>query len=118
MNSILMTTYMAGTILSQATFGTMTECIEARDVTLNQGNKDVTIVCSYSSNTSANFAEFFKNFQNMIKELHKLEENQAEWQPFDGFGGNSKCGGLAVEPNEWIRKDMSDPSSPYKTLCR
>ena len=108
---------MAGTILSQATFGTMTECIEARDVTLNQGNKDVTIVCSYSSNTSANFAEFFKNFQNMIKELHKLEENHAEWKPYS-FEGSSKCGSLAVEPNEWIRKDMSDPSSPYKTLCR
>ena len=117
MNSILMTTYMAGTILSQATFGTMTECIEARDVTLNQGNKDVTIVCSYSSNTSANFAEFFKNFQNMIKELHKLEENQAEWKPY-GFEDNSKCGVLGVEPNEWIRKDMGYPSSSYEPLCQ
>jgi hypothetical protein len=101
---------MAGTILSQATFGTMTECMEARDVTLNQGNKDVAIVCSYPP---ADFAEFFKNFNDMIKELHKREENHAEWKPH-GFEGNSKCGGLAVEPNEWIGKDMT---TPYEPLC-
>ena len=120
MNSVLLTTYMAGTILSQATFGSMTDCVSARDATV-QHNKEVVAICSYQANkdNAAVFEKFFENFKVIIKELHEMEqENLETFKPFDGFGGNSKCGGLAVEPNEWIRKDMSDPSSPYKTLCR
>ena len=120
MNSILMTTYMAGTILSQATFGNMTECASARDVVLQHNSKDISVVCSYSSNASENFGSFFKDFKNMIKELQdKMQEDDtAGWTPFNEFEGSAKCGSLAVEPNKWISKDKSNPSSPYEPLCR
>lgn len=120
MNSILMTTYMAGTILSQATFGNMTECASARDVVLQQNSKDISVVCSYSSNASENFGSFFKDFKNMIKELQdKMQKDDtADWTPFNDFEGSARCGSLAVEPNKWISKDKSNPSSPYEPLCR
>lgn len=133
MNSVLLTTYMAGTILSQATFGSMTECVSARDATV-QHNKEVVAICSYQADkpkkdTAAVFEKFFENFKVIIKELHQMEkenqqtlsemekENLETFKPFDGFEDSPKCGSLAVEPNEWIRKDMSNPSSSYEPLC-
>ena len=128
MNSVLLTTYMAGTILSQATFGSMTECVSARDATVEH-NKEVVAICSYQSNkpkkdNAAVFEKFFENFKVIIKELHEMEQkNIPEWTSKDEipdwfFGDGSRCGSLAVEPNDWIRKDMSNPSSSYKPLCR
>jgi hypothetical protein len=111
---------MAGTILSQASFGTMTECVSARDATV-QHNKEVVAICSYQANkpekdNAAVFEKFFENFKVIIKELHQMEqENLETFKPFNE--GSPRCGGLAVEPNEWIRKDMSNPSSLYEPLC-
>lgn len=122
MNSVLLTTYMAGTILSQASFGTMTECLGARDATVEH-NKEVVAICSYQANkpkkdNAGVFEKFFENFKVIIKELHEMEqENLETFKPFDGFEGSPKCGGVAVEPNEWIRKDMDNPSSSYEPLC-
>ena len=56
----------------------------------------------------------------MIKELQdKMQEDDtADWTPFNDFEGSARCGSLAVEPNKWISKDKSNPSSPYEPLCR
>lgn len=89
MNSVLMTTIVAGQVLSQATFGTMTECVSARDRVTEHNDKSVLIVCSYKSNELENARQsidlILKAWRDAVKDI----ENRSE---------------LAVEPNEWITK--------------
>ena len=47
MNSIVLVTYLAGAIISSATFKDMDTCIEARDRVLLQAMPDLNAVCVY-----------------------------------------------------------------------
>jgi hypothetical protein len=46
MNSVILVTYVAGTLMATATFPDMVECQEARNVVQNQ--EDVRAVCLYT----------------------------------------------------------------------
>lgn len=82
---------MAGTILSQATFGTMTECVNARDRVMDWNDKirGILVVCSYKSNDLENARQsidlILKAWRHAVKEIEDRSE-------------------LAVEPNQWITK--------------
>ena len=119
MNTILMTTYMAGTILSQATFGTMTECVSARDMTLKQNSKELTVVCSYQGDAKTEFSNILKMFKDTMKGFQTNEQsfNNEVDKMFLEFNSRPKCGVLGVEPNEWIRIDPTNESSSYGPKC-
>ena len=75
---VMLTAYMAGDILSQASFWTMTECVSARNATL-QNNANITAICSYQSSNGnlldyEKTAVFFRSFQKLIKELKEVEK--------------------------------------------
>jgi len=145
MNTIMMTTYLAGAIMGQASFGTMDKCKTAAEEVMSQEVNGLSVVCTYQQDakidrknklaeTQQRFDSFFKDFINLIRQLRELErENELEGNEFNWsaiiedeqgnfpdwatkddiphwFFNESKCGSLAVEPNDWI--------ADRKTLCR
>ena len=81
MNSIIMTTYVAGTILSQATFSTMNDCSSARQsvMDVNKSNK-IEVTCTYHKNkTSDNdqrFEKMLDRFFAMVRQLNEFNSKQ------------------------------------------
>ena len=78
MNMVLLTTYVAGVVITQASFENMTECVSARNATL-QNNANITAICSYQSSNGnlldyEKTAAFFRSFQKLIKELKEVEK--------------------------------------------
>lgn len=119
MNSVLMATYVAGSLMSTATFGTMDECSDARlqAQKYNAGN-DVTVVCTYQeTRKQISPIEFFKSvfeavkmFQQQVKELedqgsstyYGMDNDQLpEYMKEHPFKCNDD-GVLAVQPNRHI----------------
>tara|TARA_R110000868_G_scaffold159793_2_gene388995 strand:+ start:454 stop:855 length:402 start_codon:yes stop_codon:yes gene_type:complete len=119
MNSVLMATYVAGSLMSTATFGTMDECSDARlqAQKYNAGN-DVTVVCTYQeTRKQISPIEFFKSvfeavkmFQQQVKELEDQESSTyygmdndqlPEYMKEHPFKCNDD-GVLAVQPNRHI----------------
>ena len=74
MNSIVLVTYLAGAIISSATFKDMDTCIEARDRVLLQAMPDLNAVCVYKEVKPDRSQEMCKIFSDMIKELGELEQ--------------------------------------------
>ena len=78
MNMVLLTTYVAGVVITQASFENMTECVSARNATL-QNNANITAICSYQS-SNGNLLDYektavlFRSFQKFIKELKEFEK--------------------------------------------
>tara|TARA_R110000787_G_scaffold67673_1_gene151599 strand:+ start:766 stop:1167 length:402 start_codon:yes stop_codon:yes gene_type:complete len=119
MNSVLMATYVAGSLMSTATFGTMDECSDARlqAQKYNAGN-DVTVVCTYQeTRKQISPLEFFKSLIEAVQMLNELEDRQMH-NAFPELTGTDddqlpeymkehpfKCnddGVLAVQPNRHI----------------
>jgi len=122
MNSVLMATYVAGSLMSTATFSTMDECVDARLQAINSNSDDVKVVCVYKEDKERiNPADFFKEFIELVgrlqQQMKEMQENgeaasSEETDIFDNdlpeyikpsrkpfFCENST---LAVEPNKWV----------------
>ena len=119
MNTIMMTTYLAGAIMGQASFGTMDKFKTAAEEVMSQEVHGLSVICTYQHDATnerersqeekdKRFETVFNKFLDMIRDLRKFEqENMPEWTSKDEipdwfFEGRPRCGGLAVEPNEWI----------------
>ena len=74
MNSIVLVTYLAGTIIGSATFKDMDSCIEARDRVLLQAMADLNAVCVYKEVKPDRSKEMLEIFGNLIKELEEIEQ--------------------------------------------
>ena len=74
MNSIVLVTYLAGAIISSATFKDMDTCIEARDRVLLQAMPDLNAVCVYKEVKPDRSKEMLEIFGNLIKELGEIEQ--------------------------------------------
>ena len=74
MNSIVLVTYLAGAIISSATFKDMDSCIEARDRVLTQAMPDLNAVCVYKEVKPDRSKEMLEIFGNLIKELGEIEQ--------------------------------------------
>jgi hypothetical protein len=88
MNSIIMTTYVAGTILSQATFSTMNDCANARQSVMDVNKSDnIEVTCTYHNNKTSNNDQRFENmldrFFAMVKQLNEFNKQETlcskEW---------------------------------------
>ena len=90
MNTIMMTTYLAGAIMGQASFGSMDKCKTAAEEVMSQEVNGLSVVCTYQqdakiernkklADTQKRFDSFFKDFIALIRELREMErENQQE----------------------------------------
>jgi len=71
MNTVILITYLGAQMLGQATFGSMTECLYARDVLLKQ-EKDLKAYCVYSEKrVEVNPETFFKAFGEMVSKMQE-----------------------------------------------
>ncbi len=72
MNTIILVTIVAGTIVSSATFGSLNECTQARDVVMAQDN--ITAYCTYKEVAKDQSKAVFKLFSNMLKQMGELDQ--------------------------------------------
>lgn len=71
MNTVTLMTYLSAQMLGQATFGSMTECLSARDVVLKQQN-DLRAYCVYAKKkVEVNPETFFKAFGEMVGKIQE-----------------------------------------------
>ena len=101
MNTIMMTTYLAGAIMGQASFGSMDKCKTAAEEVMSQEVNGLSVVCTYqqdakiarkedSAEKDRRFESFFNKFLNMVRELQEmdrenqieLERNESRWSSF------------------------------------
>ena len=103
MNTIMMTTYLAGAIMGQASFGSMDKCKTAAEEVMSQEVNGLSVVCTYqqdakiarkedSAEKDRRFESFFNRFLNMVRELQDLdrenelevERNESSWSSIIG----------------------------------
>ena len=103
MNTIMMTTYLAGAIMGQASFGSMDKCKTAAEEVMSQEVNGLSVVCTYqqdakiarkedSAEKDRRFESFFNKFLNMVRELQEmdrenqieLERNESSWSSITG----------------------------------
>lgn len=71
MNTVILMTYLGAQMLGQATFGSMTECLSARDVVLKQEN-DLKVYCVYAEKKVEISPEaLFKAFGEMVDKIQE-----------------------------------------------
>ena len=100
MNTIMMTTYLAGAIMGQASFGSMDKCKTAAEEVMSQEVNGLSVVCTYQQDAKiarkadidAKFDAIFNKFLNMVRELQDLdrknelevERNDSAWSSITG----------------------------------
>ena len=103
MNTIMMTTYLAGAIMGQASFGSMDKCKTAAHEVMTQDINGLSVVCTYQQDAKiarkenkadidAKFDAIFDKFLNMVRELQDLdrknelevERNDSAWSSITG----------------------------------
>ena len=103
MNTIMMTTYLAGAIMGQASFGSMDKCKTAAEEVMSQEINGLSVVCTYQQDAkfereesqkekNARFEDIFNKFLNMVRELQDLdrenelevERNDSSWSSITG----------------------------------
>ncbi len=103
MNTIMMTTYLAGAIMGQASFGTMDKCKTAAEEVMSQEVNGLSVVCTYQQDAKiqreksqadkdARFEAIFTRFLNLVRELQEadrkneaeLEGNESSWSAITG----------------------------------
>ena len=100
MNSVIMTTYLAGAIMGQASFGSMDKCKTAAQEVMTQETNGLSVVCTYQQDAKiarkadidAKFDAIFNKFLNMVRELQDLdrknelevERNDSSWSSIIG----------------------------------
>ena len=72
MNTIVLVTFIAGNIVSSATFGTLKDCKEARIEVMSQ--PDITAYCVFKEVKPDRSREMFKLFGDMITRMGELEK--------------------------------------------
>ena len=103
MNTIMMTTYLAGAIMGQASFGSMDKCKTAAEEVMSQEVNGLSVVCTYQqdakiqqeksqANKDARFEAIFTRFLNLVRELQdadrknelEIERNDSSWSSITG----------------------------------
>ena len=103
MNTVMMTTYLAGAIMGQASFGSMDKCKTAAEEVMTQEINGLSVVCTYQQDAKitrkenkadidAKFDAIFNKFLNMVRELQDLdrknelevERNESSWSAITG----------------------------------
>ena len=98
MNTIMMTTYLAGAIMGQASFGSMDKCKTAAEEVMSQEVNGLSVVCTYQQDAkferersqeekNARFEDIFTRFLNLVRELQEADrKNEAELEtPITGW---------------------------------
>ena len=110
--ALMVVTLMSGAEYS-VNMPSMESCLKNAKLVTDQSEM-VDVICIPRADKSAKMKDMFTMFGDLVE---RMQENLETSKPFDGFEGSPKCGSLGVEPNEWIRKDMSNPSSTYEPVC-
>lgn len=112
MNSVLLSTYLAGSLLSTATFGTMDECATAKAQTL-KNNTEVTAVCSFKAEKPkmdlVELNNFIRDFLDYMREIEIEHKEELILEP-------QMCGVLGVEPNPWIENQLDCMPTPHRLI--
>ena len=72
MNTIILVTIVAGTIVSSATFGSLNECTQARDAVMAQDN--ISAYCTYKQVKPDHSKVMFKLFGKMLQQMGELDQ--------------------------------------------
>jgi len=82
MNNILLVTFLAGSVLSEATFPSMNECRSARAEILLQKHKGLNAICVYNKPDVPLEEEGILNpnklFRDFLDTIEKMKENKCK----------------------------------------
>ena len=76
MNTVLLVTFLAGSVLSEAPFPNMDECSSARAEVLLQKGPGLNAICVYDRESKMKPNVLFKIFLDAIEKMNKCEEKE------------------------------------------
>ena len=76
MNTVLLVTFLAGSVLSEATFSNMDTCRSARAEVLLQKGPGLNAICVYDRESKLKPNTLIKDFLTAIEKINKCEEKE------------------------------------------